>query len=140
MGLTAPPHPSCETFGHTLSEGPTELRAPGPRDPTVRHWAEHYVVHPYTVTCSLVLWCSEIISCTTMKLFRYTKRHVVRVAYSKNFRAFIKDKAFITTPPSGPSDAPPVCNRNELIHQVIYSLTFVILAYNFRHIDENLIV
>ena len=38
VGLTAPPHPSCETLGHTLAEGPTELRAPGPRDPTVRHW------------------------------------------------------------------------------------------------------
>ena len=39
VGLTAPPRPSCETLGHTLAEGLTELRAPGPRDPTVRHWA-----------------------------------------------------------------------------------------------------
>ena len=39
VGLTAPPRPSCETLGHTLAEGPTELRAPGPRYPTVRHWS-----------------------------------------------------------------------------------------------------
>ena len=37
VGLTAPPRPICETLGHTLAGGPTELRAPGPRDPTVRH-------------------------------------------------------------------------------------------------------
>ena len=49
VGLTAPPRPSCETLGHTLAEGPTELRAPGPRDPTVRHcyarYAAFYVHH-----------------------------------------------------------------------------------------------
>ena len=25
-------------LGLTIGEGPTELRAPGPRDPTIRHW------------------------------------------------------------------------------------------------------
>ena len=48
-GLTAPQTPSWETLGHTLAEGPTELRIPGPRDPTIRHcqgpdlsWPEGY--------------------------------------------------------------------------------------------------
>ena len=35
-----PPHSSWETLGHALAEGPTELRAPGPRDPTIRHRPE----------------------------------------------------------------------------------------------------
>ena len=30
--------PSWETLSHTVAEGPTELRAQGPRDPTIRHW------------------------------------------------------------------------------------------------------
>ena len=29
---------SWQTLGLTIAEGPTELRAPGPRDPTIRHW------------------------------------------------------------------------------------------------------
>ena len=29
--------PSWQTLGLTIAEGPTELRAPGPRDPTIRH-------------------------------------------------------------------------------------------------------
>ena len=36
-GALRPPHSSWETLGHALAEGPTELRAPGPRDPTIRH-------------------------------------------------------------------------------------------------------
>ena len=31
------PDPSWETLDHTLAEGPTEWRGPGPRDPTIRH-------------------------------------------------------------------------------------------------------
>ena len=43
-GLCLGPHlgasssPSWQTLGLTIAEGPTELRAPGPRDPTIRHW------------------------------------------------------------------------------------------------------
>ena len=29
---------SWQTLGLTIAEGPTELRAPGPRDPMIRHW------------------------------------------------------------------------------------------------------
>ena len=29
--------PSWQPLGLTIAEGPTELRAPGPRDPTIRH-------------------------------------------------------------------------------------------------------
>ena len=32
-----PPPPSWQTLCLTIAEGPTELRAPGPRDPTIRH-------------------------------------------------------------------------------------------------------
>ena len=32
------PDPSRKTLGHTLAEGPTEWRGPGPRDPTICHW------------------------------------------------------------------------------------------------------
>ena len=44
-GLCLGPHrgassaPSWQTLGLTIAEGPTELRAPGPRDPTIRHWS-----------------------------------------------------------------------------------------------------
>ncbi len=44
-GLCLGPHrgassaPSWQTLG-LIAEGPTELRAPGPRDPTIRHWEE----------------------------------------------------------------------------------------------------
>ena len=37
-GLAAPQTPSWETLGHTLAEGPAQLRAPGPRNLTIRHW------------------------------------------------------------------------------------------------------
>ena len=30
-----------QTLGVTITEGPTELWAPGPRDPTIRHWINH---------------------------------------------------------------------------------------------------
>ena len=30
--------PSWQTLGLTIAEDPTELRAPGPRDPMIRHW------------------------------------------------------------------------------------------------------
>ena len=42
-GLCLGPHreassaSSWQTLGLTIAEGPTELRAPGPRDPTIRH-------------------------------------------------------------------------------------------------------
>ena len=42
-GLCLGPHlgasssPSWQTLGLTIAEGPTELRAPGPRYPTIRH-------------------------------------------------------------------------------------------------------
>ena len=36
-GLPAHPPPSWQTLGLTIAEGPTELRAPGPRDPKIRH-------------------------------------------------------------------------------------------------------
>ena len=32
--------PSWHTLGFTIAEGPTELRAPGPRYPTIRHCQE----------------------------------------------------------------------------------------------------
>ena len=32
--------PSWERLGHTLAEAPTQLRAPWPRDPTIRHWLQ----------------------------------------------------------------------------------------------------
>ena len=32
-----PPPPRWQTLGLTIAEGPTELRAPGPRDPKIRH-------------------------------------------------------------------------------------------------------
>ena len=35
--LQRPQNPSGDTSSHTLAKGPTELRAPGPRDPTIRH-------------------------------------------------------------------------------------------------------
>ena len=35
--IPAPPA-QWQTLGLTIAEGPTELRAPGPRDPTIRHW------------------------------------------------------------------------------------------------------
>ena len=44
-GLCLGPHlrasssPSWQTLGLTIAEGPIELRAPGPRDPTIRHCA-----------------------------------------------------------------------------------------------------
>ncbi len=39
-GLQLPQTPSWDTLRHTLAEGHTELRAPWPRDPTIRHWPE----------------------------------------------------------------------------------------------------
>ena len=36
------PDPSWETLGHTLAEGSTEWRGPGPRDPTIRHCLLHW--------------------------------------------------------------------------------------------------
>ena len=35
--LGASSSPSWQTLGLTIAEGPTELRDPGPRDPTIRH-------------------------------------------------------------------------------------------------------
>ena len=40
-GGTVPQTLSWETFGHTFAEGPTQLRAPGPRNATIRHWLDH---------------------------------------------------------------------------------------------------
>ena len=48
-GLCLGPHrgassaPNWQTLGLTIAEGPTELRAPGPRDPTIRHCASDSV-------------------------------------------------------------------------------------------------
>ncbi len=39
--LHRPQNPSGDTLSHTLAKGPTELRAPGPRDPTIRHCTTH---------------------------------------------------------------------------------------------------
>ena len=36
-GLQHTHTPSWKTLGHTLAEGPAGSRAPGPRDPTIRH-------------------------------------------------------------------------------------------------------
>ena len=43
-GLPAPPDPQLRH----VAEGPTELRAPGPRDPTIRHCLHHVAAHNAT--------------------------------------------------------------------------------------------
>ena len=49
-GLCLGPHlgaassPSWQTLGLTIAEGPTEVRAPGARNPTIRHWCHLNIV------------------------------------------------------------------------------------------------
>ena len=40
---------SWQTLVLNIAEGPTEFRAPGPRDPTIRHWSAPLQARPHSV-------------------------------------------------------------------------------------------
>ena len=52
--LQRPQNPSGDTLSHTLAKGPTELRAPGPRDPTIRHCIDAHVVTSATTAVTIL--------------------------------------------------------------------------------------
>ena len=73
--LQHPQNPSWDTLSHTLAKGPTELRAPGPRDPTIRHWpCDRSVFELYRCKC-LHVWYSQRIG-HTFRIFNGGNRFI----------------------------------------------------------------
>ena len=80
-GLCLGPHlgasssPSWQTLGLTTAEGPTELRAPGPRDPTIRHWLNLTDwLYEYNCICPYIILTYYVRTWAVMKIFAFRLR------------------------------------------------------------------
>ena len=53
--------PAGKRWVSPIAEGPTELRAPGPRDPTIRHCTAGYLFAPNINVFMFILWPFSIV-------------------------------------------------------------------------------